>query len=772
MHDVLHDHDEISKVQSCPCGCGHDHSHEHDHEHSHDHGHEHFHDHSHDHGHEHTHDHGTDSRPHVHNPDGTVRYLAEGETVPAPKLRRRVSTAPKSEGCPCCGHSHPHDQPHVTDEHHHHHEEGEACGCSCCSSESPFSEASEKKDDSSGEDDEEGDQRGLWIAAGLFALSFLPFLEPWKFYVQLAAFALAGWGVAREAFEGLLKKDFFNENTLMLVASLGAAALGDGAEAAAVMIFYRVGEGLQERAVRRSRRDIAALMDIRPESALRLRGAEQERVSPEDLAVGDEILIVPGERIPVDALVLSGSSALDQSALTGESLPRDVAQGDEILSGAVNMTGTLKARTLRLSSESAASRILKMVADAASRKAPTERFIRRFARGYTPAVFLAAALLALVPPLFFGGAWETWIYRALIFLVISCPCALVLSVPLAFFAGIGAASKLGVLMKGGHSLEVLAKSDVIVYDKTGTLTRGRFSVSRLSPADGVTDRELLAAAAAAERGSTHPIARSVTAAYEALVPGAFAGLGGAQITERAGMGVIADVDGRRVAVGNGALMKNEGVALPELHGDPSATALLVARGGQFIGEIEVSDEVKPDSAEAIQRLRADGVSRQVMLSGDRREIAEAVARSLGLDEVRASLLPDQKVRAVEELMKLRRPGGTLLFVGDGINDAPVLAASDAGVAMGQLGSDAAMEAADIVLMTDEPSRLVPARRLAKKTLSIARQNVAFALSVKLGVMALGAAGFASMWAAMFADVGVALLAVLNALRAMRVTSAR
>ncbi|MDY3868947.1 MAG: heavy metal translocating P-type ATPase [Pyramidobacter sp.] len=781
MHNPLLNHDEISTVQSCPC-C---HREE---KHSHDGAHERHHAHSHDHGH--THDHAADPRPHVHNPDGTIRYLAEGEVPPAPKLRRRTPTAVPAEsctcgghahthdeqcasehhhhlksdeacGCPCCGHTHAHDEPHVTE----HSGSDEECGCSCCRSDSPFAEKSEEEN----EQDEEDDQRGLLLAAVLFALSFIPSFPPSaQLTLHIGAFAAAGWRVALEAFEGLKRRDFFNENTLMLAASLGALALGDGAEAAAVMIFYRIGESLQDRAVRRSRRSIASLMNIRTSSARRIQNGHAELVRPEELLCGDEIQIAPGERVPADASVISGESALDQSALTGESLPRDVARGDEILSGAVNMTGTLNARVLRVSADSAASRILRMVDEAAARKAPTERFIRRFARVYTPAVFLAASLIAVVPPLFWG-ARSTWVYRALIFLVISCPCALVLSVPLTFFAGIGASTRLGVLLKGGKSLETLAKSDIIVYDKTGTLTRGNFKVSALNPC-GVAAEELLITAAQAEQGSGHPIARSVVAECRAVAPQA---LGAAPaIVEHAGRGVCAGTGKDRVAVGSRELLAEEGICVPDSDSSGTAAVLHVARGGTYIGSIEISDEIKPDSAGAIAALRADGVSRQVMLTGDREEIARRVGSAVGLDEVRAGLLPDQKVEAMMQLKQQCRSGGTILFAGDGINDAPVLTAADAGIAMGQIGSDAAMEAADIVIMTDELSRLAPARRLAKRTLSIARQNVFFALSIKLGVMALGAAGYASMWGAMFADVGVALLAVLNALRAMNVSSVR
>lgn len=604
-------------------------------------------------------------------------------------------------------------------------------------------------------------QLALALAAVAFSLGFLGVL-PVALRIGLCgvAWALAGWPVFRAAWAGLKRRDLFNENTLMTVATLGAWALGDASEAAAVMIFYQIGEQLQGYAVNRSRRNIAALMDIRPQWANLMEGGTTRRVEPSELKVGDRIVIAAGERVPVDAVVLTGRSSLDLAALTGESAPVDVSQGSGLLSGAVNVSGTLEAQVTRSYSDSTVARILEMVEDASAYKAPTEQLVTRLARIYTPIVFFGALAVGLVPPLL-GGQWSQWIYRALVFLVISCPCALVVSVPMTFFAGIGAASRQGILVKGGNYLEALSRMEVAVYDKTGTLTEGRFSVTGLYPAEAVSEEELLGTAAALEAGSNHPIARSIVQAWQERGHPAPQRL--LELEELAGRGLTALMEGHRVSAGNQALM--ESLGLP-VQSDDGQTSVWVARDGLLLGRVAVADRIKQDSAAAIAALRDQGVSHQVMVSGDRPEIAQAVGRQLGLDEVRGGLLPDGKVQAVEELKARRSKKGTLVFVGDGINDAPVLAAADVGVAMGGLGSDAAIEAADVVLMTDEPSKLASGHRLARRVLAIARQNIVLALGVKVLFMALGTLGLAGLWAAVFADVGVTLLAVLNALRAL------
>ena len=605
------------------------------------------------------------------------------------------------------------------------------------------------------------------IGAGL-ALFAAGWALPWgaaRIGAWVAAYVVAGGDVLWRAVRNILRGRVFDEHFLMAVASVGAMALGDFAEGAAVMLFYQVGEWFQDYAVGRTRRSIAALMDIRPDRARVLRGGEAVEVPPEAVAPGEMLQVRPGERIPLDGTVLRGQSALDTSALTGESLPRAVAPGDVAPGGCVNLSGLLELRAEKPYGESTVARILELVEEAAGRKAKTEAFITAFARVYTPAVCLGALAVAILPPLVAGGAWGVWVYRALTFLVISCPCALVISVPLSFFGGIGAASRRGILLKGSTCVETLARVRTVVFDKTGTLTRGAFAVTAVHPAPGFDRDNVLALAAAAEAASSHPLARAIVAA----VPAASAGAAAADVHEVAGEGVSATVSGHRVLVGNAHLMAANGVALPPQPADFPGTAVHVACDGAYAGAILAQDQPKPDAAEAIAALRRVGIRQTVMLTGDAESPARAVAQALGIDRIYARLLPADKVAHVERLLAETRaasPKATLAFVGDGINDAPVLARADLGVAMGALGSDAAIEAADVVLMDDKPSKLPQAIRIARGTMAIAWQNIVFAIGVKAVILALGALGLAGLWAAVFADVGVAFLAVLNALRAL------
>ena len=582
-------------------------------------------------------------------------------------------------------------------------------------------------------------------------------LPLWEGLAFAAVYALIGWDVVAKAARNLCHGQVFDENFLMLIATVAAFCLREYAEAVAVMLFYQVGEWFQRYAVERSRRSIADMMDICPEYAVIEQNGVPTEVDLEDVDVGTVILIRPGERIPLDARVIEGESWIDTSALTGESVPRFAGVGDELISGCINGAGTLKAETTRRFEDSTVTRILELVENAGSKKAPTERFVTRFARVYTPAVTLGAVLLAILPPLLLGGGWEDWIRRACTFLVISCPCALVISIPLGFFGGIGAVSKIGVLVKGGQVLETMADMDTLVLDKTGTLTKGAFCVAEVCPV-GVSREELLEIAALGEGLSSHPIAAAIRAACEA--PLSMERVSG--ITETAGHGVQATVDGRPVLVGNAALMRDRGV---DFAPHPSAdTVVYVAEDGVFLGAITVADAVKEDAADAMKELRDLGVKQCVMLTGDRREAAESVARQVGLDAVYAELLPDEKVARVEDLL----PGGTLAFVGDGLNDAPVLSRADVGIAMGSMGLDAAIEAADVVILDDDLRKIAATVRMARKTLRIVRENIWLALSVKAAVMVLGAVGLASMWMAVFGDVGVAVIAILNSMRALRV----
>lgn len=578
----------------------------------------------------------------------------------------------------------------------------------------------------------------------------------------LAAYVLVGADVLWRAAVNLRRGHLFGEHFLMSTATLGALALGDYAEAAAVMLLYQLGEFLQDRAVQRARRSITALMDIRPDTARVLVDGREEVVHPEAVAVGSMIRIYPGERVPLDGTVTAGESTLDTAALTGESLPRTVHTGDTLLSGCVNITGALTVRVTAAYAQSAAARILDLVEEAADKKSRTEAFITRFARIYTPVVVCAALAIAVLPPLIMGDAFAPWVYRALTFLVISCPCALVISVPLTFFAGLGAASRAGLLVKGSSYLDALARTDTVVFDKTGTLTEGSLRVTRILPAAGGTEKEVLACAAAAEQHSSHPMARAVMRA--------FAECGGTpaavhDIEEHAGRGITARSEERIICIGTRAYLSESGVT--DLPPAAPAGAIWLAVNGTYAGMICVADTVRAGAADAVRALREHGVRETVMLTGDARPAAQSVAASVGIDTVYAELLPQDKAAHLERLLAAERADRTLAYIGDGINDAPVLARADIGIAMGGIGADAAIEAADVVLMTDEPRRLVSLLALARRTVRIARENIALAVGIKAAVLLLGALGWVNLWAAIFADVGVTLLAVLNAMRAMR-----
>ena len=605
--------------------------------------------------------------------------------------------------------------------------------------------------------------RILGAAALFLALKLLDPAWPLSL-LWLAPYLLAGYDILLGAVHGIRSRDPFDENFLMAVATVGAVALGNFQEAVAVMVFYQTGELFQSYAVGKSRRSIAALMDIRPDSATLETPEGEQAVPPDEVAPGSVILVRPGERVPLDGVVLEGASSLDTASLTGESLPREVGAGCEVLSGCVNLTGLLRVRTTKPFGESTVSRILDLVENSAMKKSRSEAFITRFARVYTPTVCLAALALALVPPLgslALGSAprWGVWIYRALSFLVISCPCALVISIPLSFFGGIGGASAKGILVKGGTDLEALSKAGTVVFDKTGTLTRGVFQVSQIRPETGVQASRLLELAALAESYSNHPISRSLRESWG----GDPAGHAVEEVREIPGRGVSARVDGLSVSAGNGKLMAGLGLDA----GAAEGTAVHVAAEGAYLGCILLADLPKDGAKEALEGLKRQGVSRTVMLTGDSEQAAAPVARALGLDGFFAGLLPQDKVERVEQLLESKPGGTTLCFVGDGVNDAPVLSRADVGVAMGAMGSDAAIEAADVVLMDDDPRKLPLAMAIAKKTVGIVRQNIVFALAVKAACLVLTALGRTNMWWAIFADVGVMVLAVLNATRALR-----
>ena len=602
--------------------------------------------------------------------------------------------------------------------------------------------------------------RIILSAVLLVAAALIPVGGIVKLVLFLIPYAVIGWDVLWKAIRNIAHGQVFDENFLMAIATVGAFALGEYPEGVAVMLFYQVGELFQSYAVGRSRQSIAALMDIRPDYANIEQDGKLVQVDPEDVAVGDTIVIKAGEKIPLDGVVLEGSSAVDTAALTGESLPRDVNPGDDVVSGCINQSGLLKVRVTKVFGESTVAKILDLVENSSSKKARAENFITRFARYYTPVVVIGAVLLAVLPQLLYGGDWSDWLQRALIFLVISCPCALVISVPLSFFGGIGGASKQGILVKGSNYLEALAKTETVVFDKTGTLTKGTFQVTAVHP-DRISKGELLELAAMAESYSEHPISRSLREAYQKPVDASRV----TDVEEISGHGVRAKVDGHDVYAGNGKWMDRIGASWRNCH--RTGTVVHVAVDGEYAGHIVISDAVKPDAAAAIEALKREGVKKTVMLTGDVKAVGEAVAREIGIDEVHAELLPGDKVDQVERLLKNTSGKGKLAFVGDGINDAPVLSRADIGIAMGGLGSDAAIEAADIVLMDDKPSKLAVAVRISRKTLRIVRQNIVFALGIKLLFLALGAFGMANMWEAVFADVGVSVLAILNASRALR-----
>lgn len=595
------------------------------------------------------------------------------------------------------------------------------------------------------------------IAAAILTLvaALLPLDGLWRALAFTVPYLIAGYDVLWSAARNIAHGQVFDEKFLMAIATLGAFGIAEYPEAAGVMIFYQVGELFQSIAVGRSRRSIAALMDIRPESATVIRDGQELCIPPEEVAIGESLIVRPGEKIPLDGTVIEGRSSLDTAALTGESLPVDCAAGDRVISGSINLSGLVTMRADSLYRDSTVARILELVENSAEKKARVENFITRFARVYTPCVVAGAVLLALLPPLLFGQPWSVWLERALIFLMVSCPCALVVSVPLSFFGGIGGASKQGILIKGASYMEVLANVKTVVMDKTGTLTQGRFQVEAVHP-ERVDEETLLDIAAAAESYSNHPVAESILRANGRNIDKARLG----EVTELAGMGLSAQIDGKLYYIGNGRLMDKVGANWHECH--LSGTVIHVSQESEYMGHILINDAVKPEAAEAIKQLRALGVETTVMLTGDREEIARAVGEKLGIDKVCAGLLPGQKVEQVESLLG----AGKLAFVGDGINDAPVLTRADVGIAMGALGSDAAIESADIVLMDDKLSKLPLAMRIARRTMRIVRENIFFALGVKALILLLGALGLADMWIAMFGDVGVMVLAVLNAMRVM------
>lgn len=581
-----------------------------------------------------------------------------------------------------------------------------------------------------------------------------------SFVLYAVPYLIAGYDVLLKAFKNIAHGSVFDENFLMMIATFGAFGVREYKEATAVMLFYQIGELFQNYAVEKSRKSITEMMEIVPEIAHLEVGKQITDVDPEDVDTGSIIVIKPGERVPLDGVVLEGESMLDTAALTGESVPRSVRPGEDIVSGCVNGSGTLRVKTTSTFDDSTVARILELVEDASMRKARVENFITRFARYYTPVVTIGAVILAVIPPLFFGGQWSDWIQRACIFLIVSCPCALVISVPLGFFGGIGAAARNGILVKGSNYLEAVADLKTVVFDKTGTITKGEFAVRSVQPY-GVSREELLETAALAEGYSNHPIAESLRSAY-----GKEPDLSRIRGTEEtAGQGLRTSIDGEKVLVGNPALMRANGIEYREE--TAAGTVIYVARGGHFIGSILIADTLKEGAGNALEELRRLGVRKTVMLTGDRKEAAQAVAKEAGFDEVYAELLPADKVGMVEKLMEGKAEKDRLAFVGDGINDAPVLMRADAGFAMGSMGSDAAIEAADIVIMDDDLGKIASSMRIAVKTMKIVRQNIAFALVVKIGVLILGAIGLANMWEAVFADVGVACLCILNSMRALR-----
>ena len=585
-----------------------------------------------------------------------------------------------------------------------------------------------------------------WINIGLYVISYI----------------IVGFEIIRKALRNITRGKVFDENFLMTVATIGAFGIGEYPEAVAVMLFYQVGELFQSYAVDKSRKSISSLMDIRPDFANVEKEGKVEKVDPDDVEIGDIIIIKPGEKVPLDGVILEGKSSLDTKALTGESLPKSVTEGEEILSGCINLNGVLRVEVTKEYGQSTVSKILDLVENASSKKSKSENFITKFARYYTPIVVIIALFLALVPPLVIDGAiFSDWIYRALSFLVVSCPCALVISIPLSFFGGIGGASKMGILIKGSNYLEAISKAEIVVFDKTGTLTEGNFEVQKIMPVN-ITEEELLKIVAYAENYSNHPISLSVKNAYSRKINEV-----DIQSTqELSGMGIVAKIWDRDIIVGNEKLMREKEIEF--LKTDDVGTVLYVAIDNKYVGYILIADKIKDDAKKAIEELKKNNVKETVMLTGDKKSVGEDVAQKLGLDKVYTELLPDGKVKKVEKLLKEKSENGKLVFVGDGINDAPVLALADIGVAMGGLGSDAAIEAADVVIMTDEPSKIVNTIKLSKKTMRIVKENIVFAIFVKVLILMLSAIGLSTMWEAVFADVGVSVIAIINALRVLRV----
>lgn len=607
--------------------------------------------------------------------------------------------------------------------------------------------------------------RIIVAAVLIVVLSLLP-VEGWlQFALFMVPYLVIGYDILKKAWKGICNKQVFDENFLMTVATVGAILLGDYKEGVAVMLFYQIGELFQSYAVGKSRRNISDLMDIRPDYANVERDGKLEQVDPDEVEIGTTIVVQPGEKVPIDGIVIEGKSSLNTSALTGESLPRDVSEGEEIISGCINLTGVLRIRTTKEFGESTVAKVLELVENSSSRKSRSENFISKFARVYTPAVCYGALALAILPPLvrmFFMGLspeWADWIYRALTFLVISCPCALVISIPLSFFAGIGGASKEGVLVKGSNYLETLSQAKYVVFDKTGTMTQGVFEVSGVHHSN-MEDEKLIEYAVLAESASSHPISKSLQKAYGKEIDRSRV----SDIEEISGNGVTAVVDGVKVAAGNGKLMKRLGIEYRECH--HVGTVVHIAINGEYAGHILISDKIKPHAKEAIRDLKHAGIKKTIMLTGDMKKVADQVAQELGIDEVHSELLPADKVTQVERLLSEKHENEKLAFVGDGINDAPVLSRADIGIAMGAMGSDAAIEAADVVLMDDDPQKIAKAIKISRKCIRIVYENIYFAIGIKLICLALGALGIANMWMAIFADVGVMIIAVLNAIRAL------
>ena len=605
------------------------------------------------------------------------------------------------------------------------------------------------------------------ISAILFAIGLLvPFSNGWITKgIYIGAYLIVGLEIILKAIKNIFKGEVFDEHFLMAVATIGAFAIGEFPEAVAVMLFYQIGELFQDYAVDKSKESITNLMDIRPDVAVVKRNGKLETLKPETVKIGEEIVVKPGEKIPLDGTIIDGSSMLDTSALTGESVPRSAKIGEKVLSGCINQSGVLTIKVEKEFGESTVSKILDLVENASNKKSKSENFITKFAKIYTPTVVGIAILLAIIPPfLLKWGSFSEWLERALTFLVVSCPCALVISIPLGFFGGIGGASRKGVLIKGSNYLELLSKTDIFVFDKTGTLTEGVFEVQKINPVD-ISEEELLKIAAYAESYSNHPISASIKKAYQKEI--------NQEIIERteeiSGKGIISQIENKTVVIGNNKIMQEKGIKYKECN--DTGTILYVAVNNKFEGSIVIADKIKEDAKQTIQGLKRNNVSKTVMLTGDKKEIAEKVAKQIEIDEVYTDLLPDQKVEKVEELMKQKTEKGKLAFVGDGINDAPVLAISDIGIAMGGLGSDAAIEAADIVIMNDKPSKILEAIKISNKTMRIVKQNIIFAISIKILVLILGACGIATMWEAVFADVGVSFIAILNSLRALGIKKA-